>query len=172
MLKNNCWLNGYFQNCGLAGDLFCIDGSNVLIKDCASVVPGLGRPTISMNGAGSASLSVRNNNGGITIKDCNTALDVVTVEVAQGSLTFDSSCTDGEMVARGVCKFVDETTGATVTDETLPPEKVRDRLEQVWQLMGLDPVNPMTVTPTSRVAGDINQVITGDGETTSTVTTT
>jgi hypothetical protein len=35
---------------------------------------------------------------------------------------------------------------------------------------GLDISNPMTVTPTSRVAGSIDLDITGDGETTTTVT--
>lgn len=44
------------------------------------------------------------------------------------------------------------------------------QLSELWRLAGLDAANPMTVTPTSRVAGDISQDITGDGETTSTVT--
>ena len=36
--------------------------------------------------------------------------------------------------------------------------------------MGLDIDNPMTVTPTARISGDVSQTIAGDGETTSTVT--
>lgn len=40
------------------------------------------------------------------------------------------------------------------------------------KLEGLDAANPMTVTPVSRVTGDINLVISGDGETSSTVTAT
>lgn len=126
LLKNNFWLNGYFERCGLAGDLFCVDGGNVLVTGCMSVIPGLGRPTISMNGAGTSQLSVRDNNGGLTIKDCNNALDKVTAEVNVGSLTFDSSCTNGEMVARGVCKFIDQTNGASVTDETIKPSEARE----------------------------------------------
>lgn len=43
-------------------------------------------------------------------------------------------------------------------------------LAELYKLQGLDVANPMTVTPTSRVAGDIEQTITGDGETTTTVT--
>ena len=92
----------------------------------------MGRPTISLNGAGTAKLSIRKNGGGLTISDCNTATDVVTVEVSEGSLTFDNTNNDGEMVARGICKFVDETTGATVTNETLNPFDVRNIALQVW----------------------------------------
>lgn len=45
-------------------------------------------------------------------------------------------------------------------------------LESLHKIQGLDPNNPMTVTPNTRDAGDINLVITGDGVTTTTVTKT
>jgi hypothetical protein len=45
------------------------------------------------------------------------------------------------------------------------------KLDELWKLQGLDIANPMTVTPTSRDAGSsVSQTISGDGETTSTVT--
>ncbi len=44
------------------------------------------------------------------------------------------------------------------------------QLRELWQLQGLDVSNPMTVTPTSRDTGTISQVISGDGQTSSTVT--
>lgn len=43
------------------------------------------------------------------------------------------------------------------------------KLDELYQLQGLDSDNPMTVTPTSRQAGSIDQTISGDGETTTTV---
>jgi hypothetical protein len=43
-------------------------------------------------------------------------------------------------------------------------------LEEIHRRLGLDPAAPLTTTPTSIVAGDIDMTITGDGETTSTVT--
>jgi len=43
-------------------------------------------------------------------------------------------------------------------------------LDELHKLEGLDASNPVTTTPTSRVAGSVSQVITGDGITTSTVT--
>ena len=102
------------------------------LKFCASVIPGTGRPTISMNGLGSSNLSVRKNSGGMTISDCNNVNDLVTVEVSEGSLTFDSSCTAVEMVARGVCKFINDSAGATVYDEVIRPSDVIDIPIQVW----------------------------------------
>ena len=47
-----------------------------------------------------------------------------------------------------------------------------NQLDELWTLQGLDASNPLTVTPTSRVAGDIDQDITGDGLSNSTVTRT
>jgi hypothetical protein len=44
------------------------------------------------------------------------------------------------------------------------------KLDELWKLAGLDAANPMTVTPNNRVVGGISQTITGDGETTTTVT--
>jgi hypothetical protein len=45
-------------------------------------------------------------------------------------------------------------------------------VDELHKLQGLDISNPMTVTPTSRTAGTIEQEISGDGMTTSTVTRT
>lgn len=51
----------------------------------------------------------------------------------------------------------------------LTPEQELHLIE-LWRLAGLDITNPMTVTQNSRVAGDIDLAISGDGENTSTVT--
>jgi len=124
LLLNGAYLEGFFENCALGGDLFAIEGGNIFMKDCASGIPGTNRPTISMNSGGASQLSVRGYSGGLTIKDCDNVDDRVTVELLAGSLTFDSSCVLGTMVARGTGKFVDETNGATVIDETLNRESL------------------------------------------------
>lgn len=51
-------------------------------------------------------------------------------------------------------------------------DAVAGQVTDVWTIHGLDISNPMTVTPTSREAGTIEQTISGDGTTTSTVTRT
>jgi len=50
--------------------------------------------------------------------------------------------------------------------------EIGEYLHDLWLIQGLDTENPMTVTPSSRVAGTIRQTISGDGETTSTITRT
>ena len=119
-------LDGFFDKCALDGNLICPDLSKTLMSDCYSNIPGLSRPTISMNSGNTSELGVRGYHGGLTIKDCTNAGNNVTVEMAEGSLTFDNSNTDGVMVARGVCKFVNETAGASVTDETIAIPKLAD----------------------------------------------
>jgi hypothetical protein len=49
---------------------------------------------------------------------------------------------------------------------------INTKVTEFHKIQGLDASAPMTVTPSSRVAGDITLAITGDGETTSTVTRT
>lgn len=44
------------------------------------------------------------------------------------------------------------------------------KLDDLHKIQGLDAGSPMTVTPTTRTAGAIDQEITGDGENTTTVT--
>ena len=49
---------------------------------------------------------------------------------------------------------------------------ISNYLYDLWLIQGLDTANPMTVTPTSRTAETIQQTISGDGKTTSTITRT
>jgi len=48
--------------------------------------------------------------------------------------------------------------------------QIQTLVDELHKIQGLDAANPMTVTPTSRVAGSIDLDITGDGETSTTVT--
>ena len=45
-----------------------------------------------------------------------------------------------------------------------------NKIDELHKLQGLDSENPMTVTTSQRSSGDINQTITGDGSTTTTIT--
>jgi hypothetical protein len=148
VLLLNMYLNGYFEKCSMAGDLFCVPGGDVFMTGCGSSIPGLGRPTITMSSGGArVLLSVRDNNGGMTIKGCTHVDDEVTIEVNRGSLTFDASNTAGVMVARTTGKFVDATAGSTVTNENYTQES--------WQANKMDPDNPVETDEdgTIRVAG-------------------
>lgn len=48
--------------------------------------------------------------------------------------------------------------------------QIQTLVDELHKIQGLDASNPMTVTPTSRTAGSIDLDITGDGETSTTVT--
>lgn len=114
ILDDNFWLNGHFNNCGLNGNLFCIDGGMVVIAGAHSTIAGLTRPTVSMNGAGSSQLSIRDYAGGLTILDCNNVADEATIEMPTGKLTLDATCTDGIISVRGGMYFIDNSAGSTV----------------------------------------------------------
>lgn len=50
------------------------------------------------------------------------------------------------------------------------PAELQAKIEELWQMRGLDVNNPVTVTETEETSGSIEMDITGDGETTSTLT--
>lgn len=172
-LLEGAFLEGTYDHCDLAGNLTCQDSGIVLMKDCVSSIAGTGRPTISMNAAGTSQLSMRGYSGGLTVKDSNNASDRVTVELHPGSLTFDSSNTNGIMVARGVGKFVDSTAGATVVDETVNQEMIDDmegKVLELWRLAGLDASNVASITDTSITVGGVTITIGQPDSNTTTLT--
>ena len=97
----------------------------------------------------------------------------MSLDMASGEVLLENTITAGEITVRGVADVQDQTTGtATVLDLTVnrAVELGFLQVDDLWKLQGLDPAAPMTVTPTSRIAGAISQVISGDGENTTTVT--
>jgi hypothetical protein len=98
----------------------------------------------------------------MTIKDATHVDDAVTVEMGRGSLTFDSSNTAGELVARTSGKFIDQTAGATVIREIYAKE--------AWQRLGLDPDNPLTTNDDNSLSFDDVQVDAVNGPTSTTQT--
>lgn len=117
ILLNGCFLNGFYQECALAGDITCIDGSSVVLEACLSVIPGTGRPSISMNSAGTSNLSMRAYKGGLNLKDMNQSTDIATVELMPGSMSIAATCIDGSVVLRGVGEHQDNSNGTVVIDE-------------------------------------------------------
>jgi len=97
-----------------------------------------------------------------------------------GTLLVDSSNTAGTIKVFGKCVVTDSSgVGCDVQDLTetkiiadLVAENTAMKLEldEMYALQGLDISNPVTVTTTNRTSGTISQTISGDGETTSTVT--
>jgi len=142
--------------------------AELIMEHCYSEIAGLSRPEIDMNAASTtAALSVRNFSGGLTLSNSQAAGNNATIEMSQGKTELAASNTAGTISVRGVAHLVDNSAGATVDIEALADPQY---LIDMWQLLGLDRDNPLTVTKTSQVAGGVNQTIGGDGENTSTVT--
>ena len=125
LLDDGFQLDGIFDTVALNGDLTCANNATVLLSNAVSNIAGLNRPTISMNSGTATQLSIRNYSGGLTILDSDHVNDACTVEMNQGKLTIDSTCTAGIISVRGISQFVDNSAGATVdTTGLFQPEAV------------------------------------------------
>lgn len=124
ILLDNFYLHGVFENCGTMSSLICIDGSDILMKDCSNAHAGLYHTVISMNSGGSANLSMHNCDGRFDIADCDHVDDVVSCSLGAGHLVFTETCVAGNMIALGTCEFEDNTTGANVINRTNAPKTI------------------------------------------------
>jgi hypothetical protein len=169
------YVNGVIHQCMIDPGTITLGGTYPAhFLDCYSGVPGSSTPTINFNGFG-AGLGMRGYEGGIALTN-KTGVDPVTIDLASGQVKIDlATVVNGQIVIRGDGKVVD-TNGDWLPsgqygNMTLINETTwGTMLQELWTLQGLDPDNPMTVTPTTRSAGDIEQAISGDGQTSSTVT--
>ena len=126
ILADGFEIAGFFDRCSVKGEMIARSNVKTTLVDCLSDVTGVGRASLNMNSGIASNVGVRGWRGGLDVTHADHVNDIVTVEVAQGSFRFTDTCTAGEMVARGTCKFVDETTGATVYDETTWQDTVYD----------------------------------------------
>lgn len=110
-------LAGNFYDCGFGGDLTLGSAAIVNMIDCFSSIGGLGRPTVSINGA--LSVSLRGYRGGLTVQNCASASSEVTVSMAQGKLGLATTCTDGTISVRGVAQFTNNAAGSAVDESGL-----------------------------------------------------
>lgn len=171
------YFNGFLYECEIIGPIILGAGAQASILGCYSAQAGQTTPTIDMGGTGQ-SLSLRKYSGGIKLEN-KMGSDSVSIDLIGGQVRLDmTTVTNGQIVARGNGKVVNDANG-----DWLPHGEYGDlildnetsyglMMQEMWTQAGLDPDAPMTVTPTTRVSGNISQTITGDGETTSTVTRT
>lgn len=168
---NDCHINtltnidGDMHNCELEAGTITLSGTDAEFIDCYSGVAGVVTPIIDFNGDGPHCI-FRNYSGGLTLKNLTTEQNV-SVDLISGTVFLDATITAGTFVIRGVGDLIDNSTATLIVSDGLLKAK---NITELHQLQGLDPDNPMTVTPTGRTVGDITQVISGDGDTSSTVT--
>lgn len=163
-IKDVTYVSGVLHNCALEGVMTMATGANLLLTDCYE--SSFATPTIDVNGADN--LALRSYSGDLNIINC-TGTSRVELNVEQGHITIDSSCTGGEIHILGNAKVIDNSAGATVHNHTinaslqnldlsgqqigLTPEQGA-MLEELWKLAGLDVDTPMSVSPSIRKAGN------------------
>lgn len=119
ILENGLGLNGHFYNCSLQGTVHAIQNGSALLAKCQCGFTNAQPAVISMNAQAPSQLNVQAFSGGLTIINSDHVDDEIVVDMAQGILTFDASNVAGTMNACGNCRFIDQTNGATVTDDTI-----------------------------------------------------
>lgn len=144
-----------------------ITSSLKLLAFCVSEITGSGTVTGTFKGNASLSADISSSS---TLSPENLAAAVWNSIAA----SFNTAGTMGNKLNSAAS--AGDPWGTTLPGSYLSTEaggilaQIQTLVDELHKLQGLDAANPMNVTPTSRTAGSINLEITGDGETTTTVT--
>ena len=165
-INNLSYISGFVELCVLSGVITLGGGAAAYFLDCwAGSLLG-NPPEIDLGGSGQT-LVMQNFNGYVKWKNKSGASDQANASLNAGWILLDSTITAGEVNILGVGIVEDNSNGATVNTTHLVKGQ---QIEELHKLQGLDPDNPLVITPTSRQVDDIDLEITGDGETSTTVT--
>lgn len=85
-----------------------------LFTYCYSNVAGVATPIFDFNNATNLSVQFRAYTGGMTLKNYSDPNGVMSIDLLSGSVTIDSSCTEGTIVVRGT-GFVNDNSGPNCT---------------------------------------------------------
>jgi hypothetical protein len=165
-INNLSYISGIVELCVLSGVITLGGGAAAYFLDCwAGSLLG-NPPEIDLGGSGQT-LVMQNFNGYLRWKNKSGASDQANASLNAGWIVLDSTITAGDVNILGVGIVEDNSNGATVNTTHLVKGQ---QIEELHKLQGLDPDNPLVITPNSRQVDDIDLEITGDGETSTTVT--
>ena len=120
------YVDGFIEQCVLKGTIKL--GGDAHFLDCWSGIPGAATPVLDFDGS-AASLSLRNYNGGITLRNKSGA-QPTNIDLNSGQVILESTVTAGTIIIRGVGKLTDSSIGATVdATHLLSPPSLADA---VW----------------------------------------
>lgn len=173
------FFNGHIHSSGLIGEVVLSGGVDAVIANCDTIDP-FDPPVIDMGGSGQ-NLAMPNYSGLINLKNLTSASNFVGIGLNAGRVVLEDTVTDGTVHISGVGELLDSAgdpiqtgtwNGSVTVINALTLFTVEDsvKLNELYKLQGLKAGSPMTVTPTSRTVDDIDLAITGDGETSTTVT--
>lgn len=109
-------LSGTFKFCGVVGFMTPGTGSSTFFIDCYSAIPGNDRPVLDLVNGASDDILIRRWSGGLCLDNIDQPDQLVSVDMAQGTLELLASCTAGLVVRRGIIDFIDNSNGTTVVE--------------------------------------------------------
>lgn len=131
--------DGKLIGCGLNGTITLGTGGGVTHEfiDCYSEMAGDNHPIIDCSDLSGLEVQFRRYSGGLEITNFSQSDAKMSIDLTAGSVTLASSCTDGEIVVRGVGNIVDNSgAGCTVlTDGLIQPDTQAARLMLVEKLL-------------------------------------
>jgi hypothetical protein len=166
------YTNGTLRRCGLAGTIYLGGGSQCTIVDCYSNISGGGVGqfvSIDMGGNGN-SLAMRGYAGGANISNWDGTSGAVSIDLNSGRIIVANTVTGGVITIRGVGDVVDNSTGTAVVQDLTINNSLdeiavmteQQKVQEIWKILGLDPVNIQTITDTSIDVDGISITITRD----------
>ena len=160
---------GLITQCGLSGSIGILPGLTTFDR-CRSEEPGLGSPVFNFNNQTDIYLNVRAYSGGAKYISGSSATIVSTIEFIAGRFTVDNSFTDAYVSVRGIGIINNLGSTATIESASLQNKEYNTELKvnEIWQLHGLDINNPLHVTQMARtfalVSQSINTIGTGSSQ--------
>ncbi len=149
-------LSGTFRRCWLVSSFVIDYGASLSLAECYSEVAGAGDPVCEFSGENV--VNVREYSGSIRLSGMSDGC-VASVDIDPGHCIADSTCIGGSLLVRGTGRFSNlapvGSTLVTLSDGLLETWRVKE----LHQVHGLEAGHPLTVTQTTRAAGEVAQTI-------------
>jgi len=126
-LVNVSELSGVFLTISAAGTLTVAPNASVIISRVAPAVAGLPW-TLDMNSGQPSVIGIHRSSGEVIVVNMDHAEDNLHFHGSNGTLTIDSSCVAGNIVASGGIKVIDNSNGTNVNISTLESEIYLDSI--------------------------------------------
>ena len=177
VVKDLSYVYGHIHDAALNGKITLGGSGDAYIVNCTQLDYNV-VPEIDMGGSGQ-NLVMPDYVGLVKISNSTGAANRMGIGLFGGRVVLASTVTAGVIHVSGIGELVDESgnfiesgtwNGGVTVINTLIGSDTVENIKELHKLQGLKRGFPMTVTPTSRQVDDISQTISGDGETTTTVT--
>jgi hypothetical protein len=122
------YIDGAVHDCQLE-DRIVLGGSTASLINCWSGVPGSAMPIIDFNNTATY-FYVRNYTGGMEIRNVDSSVGEVSIDILSGHIFLDSAVLGGTITVRGIAKLTDSSGGTAIinSEDLLKPVRVNQTL--------------------------------------------